>query len=230
MMQIDWVKTGIDGLDRLLQGGFIKGSSSVIVGPIGTLKSFIGYQFIYEGLKRGEHCLCINTYQNIDTLIFQLNSNFGWNVKTYVDRGMLDFVYYPAYMDELTVQSTTGIIRKLVSEVFDKMEKGVTRVLICNLSQFFTVINDERLVLDAVYRLKAKAKESCSVILYILDSGVQDKKAEENVKSICDYVLETRENRMLREIRVVRGLLKHDLEWSRLRLTDEGVEVDVRTM
>jgi len=143
---------------------------------------------------------------------------------------MLDFVYYPAYMDELTVQSTTGIIRKLVSEVFDKMEKGVTRVLICNLSQFFTVINDERLVLDAVYRLKAKAKESCSVILYILDSGVQDKKAEENVKSICDYVLETRENRMLREIRVVRGLLKHDLEWSRLRLTDEGVEVDVRTM
>jgi KaiC/GvpD/RAD55 family RecA-like ATPase len=31
------VKTGIFGLDRLLNGGFVKGSTVVVIGPVCTL-------------------------------------------------------------------------------------------------------------------------------------------------------------------------------------------------
>ncbi len=227
-MQVGWVKTGVDGLDRLLQGGFVEGSSVVLIGPVGTLKSFIGYQFIYNGLRRGERCLCISTHQSLDTLTFQLKSNFGWGVETYVDRGLLDFIYYPTYVDPLNPRFNVEVLGKVVEEAISRMEKGVRRLLVYALSPFFATVGDQRLVLNLVYGLNVKAKENRTVVFYIIDSGVQDRRAEEAVKSICDYVLETRENKTLREIRIVRGLLKHGLEWNVIRLTNNGVDVEVR--
>jgi hypothetical protein len=60
-----------------------------------------------------------------------------------------------------------------------------------------------------------------------MDEGAQEKHVEENVKSICDYVLtaEIREND--RKVRVSKALTKHGLEWHRLLLTEKGVEVEV---
>jgi KaiC/GvpD/RAD55 family RecA-like ATPase len=231
LMQKDWIKTGIKGLDELLQGGVVEGSTFALVGPVGTLKSYIGYQFLCEGLRSNEKCVCINTNQDLDTLDFQMRVNFNYNMKQYVDIGLLRFVYYSPFLIEYhppplgelpTRPSDAGTIR----DTIQKIEDDVTRILICTLSQFFTIIGDERPVIDLVYRLKAKAKRNRGVAVFILDSGVQSRSVEENVKSICDYVLETKEDQTLRKIRIVKALTKHNLEWHKLNLTSEGVQVE----
>lgn len=47
----DRVKTGIDGLDDMLEGGFIPGRAILISGSAGTGKTSLCMQFIYNGIK-----------------------------------------------------------------------------------------------------------------------------------------------------------------------------------
>jgi archaellum biogenesis ATPase FlaH len=46
----DRVKTGLEGLDSLIQGGFPKRSINLVSGPPGSGKSILCFQFLYEGL------------------------------------------------------------------------------------------------------------------------------------------------------------------------------------
>jgi len=48
------VKSGIVGLDKLIGGGFLKGSMIDLAGSEGTFKSTFGLQFAVEGIKNGE--------------------------------------------------------------------------------------------------------------------------------------------------------------------------------
>lgn len=45
------VKSGIEGLDELIEGGLPDGTVSLITGPAGSGKTLIGTQYIYKGAK-----------------------------------------------------------------------------------------------------------------------------------------------------------------------------------
>lgn len=51
------VSTGIPGLDDILHGGLLEGSTSLVRGPAGIGKTILGLQFILEGARRGESCI-----------------------------------------------------------------------------------------------------------------------------------------------------------------------------
>ena len=230
-MDVNQIRTGIEGLDSLLQGGFLEGSSVVLVGPVGTLKSHLGFQFLYEGLRNGERCFCLSTNRDLETLRLQLRLNFGWDLKPYVDRRMLSFLYYAP--DAIQFLLPTGSITELTSteavrELYYRIEDDVTRMLIHTISQMFTIIGNERLVLSLVYRLRTKAKKNRGVVLYILDKDIQSRSTEENVKSICDYVIETREREGTVELRVAKSLTRHTLDWHKLYMTDEGLKLELK--
>lgn len=53
------ISSGIEGLDRLLMGGFLKGRAYYIKGGTGTGRTTLGLQFLIEGAKRGERVLFI---------------------------------------------------------------------------------------------------------------------------------------------------------------------------
>lgn len=48
---MEYVKTGIDGVDEILGGGIIKGASVLVSGSPGTGKSIFGIQYIYNGAR-----------------------------------------------------------------------------------------------------------------------------------------------------------------------------------
>jgi circadian clock protein KaiC len=50
------VPSGIDGLDRLVGGGFPKGSLIVIAGKPGTGKTILSAQFLYHGCIDYNEC------------------------------------------------------------------------------------------------------------------------------------------------------------------------------
>ncbi|MEM2849204.1 MAG: ATPase domain-containing protein [Candidatus Bathyarchaeia archaeon] len=224
-MELDQVKVGIDGLDFLLQGGFIRGSTVVLAGPVGTLKSHIGFHFIYSGLKNGEKCFCFSTNQDLEILSLQLKINYGWDLKQYVNTGMLDFFYYSPVSVQ-TYELTEFSRADVVKEVIYRVGGNVSRVLINTLSQLFTMVSDERLVLNLIYRLKAQTRKIGAIALFVVDSGVQSESVEENVKSMVDYVLETREHENAVEIKLAKSLTKHDLKWHKVYLLNNGVHVE----
>ena len=63
------VKTGIPGLDPLLQGGIPRGNVVLLSGGTGSGKTVICSQFIAEGVKRGEPGLFISLEEGTDQII-----------------------------------------------------------------------------------------------------------------------------------------------------------------
>ncbi len=73
------VKTGIDGLDVMLNGGLLSARPYIVSGPTGSGKTIVAMHFLLEGLKRGEPCLLVT----LDEPPIEVKSNmgmFGWNL------------------------------------------------------------------------------------------------------------------------------------------------------
>lgn len=53
--------TGVPGLDKLMEGGFPRGSVNLVTGNPGTGKTTFCSQFLYAGLENNESCIYITT-------------------------------------------------------------------------------------------------------------------------------------------------------------------------
>ncbi len=86
------VKTGIIGLNRLLDGGFNKNSSNVIIGSTGAGKTTFATQFIRRGLIEGQEAIFISLDENKEQIIRDA-VNMGWkDILYFVENEKLIFV------------------------------------------------------------------------------------------------------------------------------------------
>ena len=86
------ITTGIPGLDELLEGGFVKGSTILITGGTGTGKTTFCAQFILEGLKKGEPGIYITLEEDPEDIREDLR-RFGFDFETYEKSKKFSFVY-----------------------------------------------------------------------------------------------------------------------------------------
>lgn len=87
-------KTGIQGLDKALNGGFPQGNMVLISGGAGTGKSTLCLQFIINGATLfGEKGLYVSTEQNKEELYKQAGA-FNWRLQDLEQRGLIKILYY----------------------------------------------------------------------------------------------------------------------------------------
>ena len=86
-MIVEFVRTGVPGLDEILGGGVIRGSSILLVGPAGTMKHKIGLQFLREGLLSGERAIYISAVHTLRDVEFLMKINLEFDVEPYVKGG-----------------------------------------------------------------------------------------------------------------------------------------------
>jgi KaiC/GvpD/RAD55 family RecA-like ATPase len=76
---MDRVKTGVAGLDTMLNGGLLPARPYIVSGPTGSGKTILGAHFLLEGLRQGEPCLLVT----LDEPPIEVKSNmatFNWNL------------------------------------------------------------------------------------------------------------------------------------------------------
>ncbi|HVW86320.1 MAG TPA: ATPase domain-containing protein [Bryobacteraceae bacterium] len=73
------IKTGISGLDDLLQGGLPEHRLYLIEGSPGTGKTTLALQFLLEGRRLGERCLYVTLSENKEELRCVAESH-GWSL------------------------------------------------------------------------------------------------------------------------------------------------------
>jgi len=87
-------KTGIQGLDKALQGGIPEGNTVLVSGGAGTGKSTLCLQFLVNGAQLfGEKGLYISTEQTEEELRKHAEK-FGWNLKTLQDKILIKFAFF----------------------------------------------------------------------------------------------------------------------------------------
>lgn len=89
---MDRIKTGITGLDELIEGGFPKGRNILISGACGTGKSIFAMQYIYKGAVELNEPGIFVTFDEMPDKIRQDMLRFGWNVKEAEDQGKMAII------------------------------------------------------------------------------------------------------------------------------------------
>jgi len=86
-MSEERMRVGIIGLDDMLGGGLIPGSICAIIGTYGTGKTTFSLQFIWEGLKKGEHIIYISLEEREDRILEYMQQK-GWDVKPFMNKSL----------------------------------------------------------------------------------------------------------------------------------------------
>ena len=101
-MEIKRVSSGIPGFDKLIGGGFIKGSVNLITGEAGTGKTIFSTQFLWHGLQKGETGLYITLEEEPEDIREDVSA-FGWDFGAMEEKGLCKIVFHdPGRMDSIS--------------------------------------------------------------------------------------------------------------------------------
>ncbi len=78
-MTVDRAKTGIKGLDELLEGGIPRGRTILVTGGSGTGKTILGMEFIYNGALMGEPGVYLTLEEKPENLRHEM-AEFGMDI------------------------------------------------------------------------------------------------------------------------------------------------------
>lgn len=84
----DPVPSGVAAIDRLLGGGPLRGTCTLISGPAGTGKTTIALQYLHAACERGEPCVIYEFDERIGTLLARAAA-FNLDLQKHIDSGCL---------------------------------------------------------------------------------------------------------------------------------------------
>ncbi len=89
---VDRVKSGIQGFDELVEGGFPKGTTILVTGPTGSGKTTFGVQFVYKGVELYDEPGVIVTLEERAQDLRKEMRAFGWDLEKYEMEGKLAII------------------------------------------------------------------------------------------------------------------------------------------
>lgn len=140
----DRSKTGITGLDNILNGGFISHRLYLIQGDPGSGKTTLSLQFLMEGAQQGEKCLYVTLSETAEELHASAASH-GWSLEG-ID--ILELIADARDLDSETQVTMYHPSEVELSETTKKMLEAVERV------------NPTRIVFDSLSELRLMAQSS----------------------------------------------------------------------
>lgn len=103
------IKTGVPGLDNIIQGGFPKNSITLVSGPPGSGKSILCFQFLWDGVRNNEKCLFLTLDKKAEGLIQQAKE-LGLNFEPEIEKGMIKFEYLNINKKQIYEKMTNEIL------------------------------------------------------------------------------------------------------------------------
>lgn len=85
------VKTGVPGLDELIEGGLIPNSTILLKGECGTGKTIFCLQFLTYGASHGEPGVLLSVEENKKDILRE-SAKFGWDLEALEKQGKLAII------------------------------------------------------------------------------------------------------------------------------------------
>ncbi len=158
------IPTGIDGLDPLIEDGFLPAKSYVVMGDAGTGKTTVCLQFLLKGLMNGEKGVYV-TVDERPSDILDSAASLGWDLQHYIQEKQL------VILDASTFFSgRAGSVRE--------KEVDVARI-VTDLASHINRMQAQRLAIDPVGPLirsdtsHGRAEEQARLLIQLLQTQLQ---------------------------------------------------------
>lgn len=160
--RIERIPTGIKNFDSLIEGGFEKNSTNVLVGGPGSGKTIFAIQFLMEGIEKGEHCLYV-TFEEKKEQFYANMVEFGWDLQKYEEEGLFFFLEYTPLKVKTMLEEGGGAIENIV------VGKKISRLVIDSMTSFALLFEDELARREAALSLFNMIKKWNSTSLLTLE-------------------------------------------------------------
>jgi len=199
---MEFINTGIEGLDKILMGGFVKGHQYLLVGPPGSGKTILGAVFCMEGVKNNEKSIYItveepplNIRNNLRNLNIELEgvefldatpketSNI-WSIRR--EMAEEDILFGEIY---LNLEHLKSVIKEIA-----KKEK-ISRIVVDSISTLTSFYDSEykarRAIIDLVNFFKslgctalfiAEEKSYATMLEYLVDGVLKLAKKDTQIQ------------------------------------------------
>ncbi len=131
---VQLVKTGIEGLDEVIGGGFIKGRTYLVAGETGTGKTLFSLNYLIYGALHGEPGIYLLVDEDYDDLIGGAKS-FGWDLEVLIGANMI---------------SVMNLLPDFIEKSKNKPLESLVRTIVGSLAAEARRIGAQRLVIDPI--------------------------------------------------------------------------------
>lgn len=230
------LKTGIDGLDELIDGGIDSGSRNILYGPVGTGKTVFAMQFLWQGLQRGETVAFDVMDKPFPRLVSYFKS-FGWSVEPYIEKGQ--FIAIQAFPHCASHPQDPRVIYFNLDD-FEEMkridhlisEKGATRFAAGDFSEQLFSLYDLK-YMETVEDWTINWSHFDDIVnMDIMTAATQKDIATQRAtdldlnKAHNIFFFRFNEETCQRELRIVKMEgCDHPLEWMPFKISDQGCEL-----
>lgn len=226
-MAVSRVKTGVPGLDEMLQGGFPENHIVVLMGSFGTGKTTFGLQYLVEGLKNGEPCIFISLEEDKES-VTRNAASFGWDLSGAIESKKLGLFKLEPSDAKTTVTRIKSDLPKFVKSF------GAKRVVIDSVSLLNMMFSDDTERRSNLFNLCQLLRSTGATSL--LTAEVKDENPRSSRDGLAEYtadgvlLLQSEENKEGGEVQLTVRILKmrriaHSRRVKPYSITDKGIVV-----
>ena len=129
------VATGVTGLDEMLSGGLVPGSTVLVRGAPGCGKTSLGLQFLVYGARNNDPGLFIS-FEEFPASIHRDAESLGWNLAELEEAGQLHLMFTSPQVLLDSLASHTSALSRLM------LEGGIRRVVVDSITHFTRLTSD----------------------------------------------------------------------------------------
>jgi circadian clock protein KaiC len=172
--------SGIPGFDKLIGGGYERGSVVLVSGGPGTGKTTFCLQFVNEGMVNKENSLYI-TFEELKEDILRDAASFGWNFSAAEKAKRVMIQYYSPFEFE-----------KFLNELEDMITKNdIKRLVIDSTSVFGLYLKDPYEVRKKIWEISTLVKRwGCTALITSEIEGLTDIQSADKERPVSRFGVE----------------------------------------
>jgi KaiC/GvpD/RAD55 family RecA-like ATPase len=218
------VKSGVDGLDDIVEGGFIKGDTILLAGGTGSGKTIFATQFIYNGAVEYDERGVYATFEEDSKTLKRNMLKFGFDLEGLERKGLVRVVDLEALKGgglSANIEFILGEIKRIRAQ----------RLVIDSLTAFLSACKERfeyRTLMHVFYRmLKAQGITTimtCSMPTGAKTLGIGIEEFIADSVLILENVTEGIELKTKFLVRKMRGT-QHSKKYHNVMITDKGLQI-----
>jgi len=171
-------RTGIEGLDRILNGGIPIGNNVLLTGACGTGKTTLSAEFLHYGASSGETGLFLAVTEHSQKVLENMKTYEFFDARL-VDEKKLHFLDTQPLFEKLAldkVEYAHGDVAPLVKAIVDTVkETGAKRLVIDSITGILIHLKTRELIRDFTSKLCRRLTEAGCTSLLVSEIAPDEK-------------------------------------------------------